>query len=273
MSVAAAAAAPTLEHVPSWLKKVEAGDLGPTVPDTEALLRLYGVDEAHIAPVLTVAQDARRMSWWVRTYGAEAMPIWFRKYADMEASATRLRTAQALLIPGLLQTSAYAGEVLERNPFRSTETSVHRQVALRMDRQAILTDEDHPTRLEFVLHESALRHRVGTPAVMADQVARLIAAAELPHVDLRVLPLDAQVTIESQFCLITPPAPPAGYPAPDPDDELVYLESYTEGRYLEDRDDLRLYRAVWDHTFAQSLDQAATRTFLLAVEEDWKAKI
>jgi hypothetical protein len=53
----------------------------------------------------------------------------------------------------------------------------------------VLGRED-PSRLWVIVDEAVIRRRVGGPAVMRDQLARLAEAADLPHVTFQVMPFD-----------------------------------------------------------------------------------
>ncbi|MBE1491138.1 helix-turn-helix domain-containing protein [Plantactinospora soyae] len=116
----------------------------------------------------------------------DSEPIWFKRWLDAERAATQLRNYHPTLIPGLLQTENYARAVLRFDATRPEE-EVEKLVASRLERQEILT-RDHPPLAIFVLDESALRRR---DAIMAEQFRHLIRMAELPYVQLHLVPADA----------------------------------------------------------------------------------
>ncbi|ASW55851.1 helix-turn-helix transcriptional regulator [Plantactinospora sp. KBS50] len=113
-------------------------------------------------------------------------PSWFRPWLEAERSASQLRYFNPTLVPGLLQTANYARAVLRFDPTRPEE-EVERQVAARLERQEIL-GRDQPPLVVAVIDESALRRR---DAIMAEQLAHLLRLAELPHLQLHVIPADA----------------------------------------------------------------------------------
>ena len=55
---------------------------------------------------------------------------------------------------------------------RDTSEAIDRAVSARLERQAILQREN-PPMLWHVLHEGLLRHVVGSPAVMREQLDKL----------------------------------------------------------------------------------------------------
>ena len=66
---------------------------------------------------------------------AEGYETWFINYLDTEQTATVLRTWEPLVIPGLLQTEAYARQVIDGANPGSSEPDVEPRVAARMARQ------------------------------------------------------------------------------------------------------------------------------------------
>ena len=147
-------------------------------------------------------------------------------------------TSSAWCVPGLLQTKEYARAVLRTAPTAGPAEDIDRQVALRMDRQATL-DQQEPPDLWVVLSENVLRAQVGGPDVMRTQLGRLIDVAGQPTVTLQVLPLRAAAQVQpiSPFTILE--FPQAADPA------VVYLEHLTGSLFLENADEVRaLYSGV-----------------------------
>jgi hypothetical protein len=187
---------------------------------------------------------ARRKGWW-HTYG-RMLPTWFEAYLGLEGEAVRIRDFQALVIPGLLQTEDYARAVLRASPYAGPAENIDRQVALRMDRQAVL-DRANPPDLWVVLSESILRVQVGGASVMRAQLRRLIDIAERANVTLQVLPFTTAAHVHpiSAYTILEFPA------AADP--AVVYLEHLTGSLFLESEDEVRRYKMVFDHLRAEAL--------------------
>jgi hypothetical protein len=114
-------------------------------------------------------------------------PGWFADWPDKEAEATRLRTFEPLVIPGLLQTEAYAHAILSTR-LDSTPEEVEQAVTARMERQRILV-RDQPPELSAILDEAALRRPVGGSEIMRRQLAHLIVRR--PTVAIQVIPFAA----------------------------------------------------------------------------------
>jgi transcriptional regulator with XRE-family HTH domain len=115
-----------------------------------------------------------------------AAPPWFRNFVSHEQRALTLRNWFPSLLDGLLQTEDYARLIFSVGP-GVTEDEVSARLAARIKRQSILTRDDPPTAW-FLVDEAALRRCVGSPAVMAAQMAHVAAVARLPNVTIQVVP-------------------------------------------------------------------------------------
>jgi transcriptional regulator with XRE-family HTH domain len=110
--------------------------------------------------------------------------------AEWEWLATVIREWDAALVPGLLQTEAYARAVAETYaPLLADRTARHRWEA-RLSRTPVLHDPCGP-RYVAVLGETVLRRPMGGPATMAGQLHHLADLVRRQRVTLRVLPLAA----------------------------------------------------------------------------------
>ncbi|MEV0155383.1 DUF5753 domain-containing protein [Micromonospora sp. NPDC050686] len=115
-------------------------------------------------------------------------PAWFRPWADIEREAVALRAYQLAWVPGLLQTEAYARATLTGEALTAQE--VDELVAARLDRQSILR-RDRPPLLIAVIDESVLRRSAyGDRGLMSEQCTFLAECAELPSVQVHIVPVD-----------------------------------------------------------------------------------
>jgi transcriptional regulator with XRE-family HTH domain len=238
-----------LECSGTRISRMETGRIGARPGDVRELLEIYGVTGAEAESLVQLARDARRKGWW-HSYGT-VLPPWFEVYVGLESAAARLRDFQPLVVPGLLQTEDYARAVLQAAPQAGRSTDIDRQVALRMQRQAIL-DQASPPQAWVVLSEGVLRVPVGGPAVMCAQLRRLAQLAERPNLTLQVLPFSTAAHGQpiSPFTILE------FADAADP--AVVYLEHLTGSLLLEDEDEVLRYRAVFDHLRAEALGAGDT---------------
>lgn len=174
----------------SKLLRVENGKVGVSRTDLKALLQRYEVtDPALIDSYVKMAERGRKQRW--SAYRDVLNPEFF-KYLEYEGSAASIRQFHPYVIPGLLQTEAYARHLSHINS--STDGDVlDRQMEVRTTRLRLLTGIDGPT-LDFVLDEAALRRCRGIadtrPGLVAEQFEHLRELAGLPTVTIRVIPFD-----------------------------------------------------------------------------------
>ncbi|MFJ3495743.1 Scr1 family TA system antitoxin-like transcriptional regulator [Streptomyces sp. NPDC086091] len=106
-----------------------------------------------------------------------------------EARAAEIRLYEVGVIPGLLQTPAYASALAEGAVKRGAITAdqARERIQSVQERQASLSRTFSPLII-VVLDESCLLRPVGEAAVMDEQFRHLIGFAELPNTVLQVAP-------------------------------------------------------------------------------------
>jgi transcriptional regulator with XRE-family HTH domain len=234
-----------LECSGTRISRMETGRISVRPGDVRELLDVYGVTGAEADSLVRLAREARRKGWW-HTYGG-VLPGWFEPYVGLESEAVRLRDFQPLVVPGLLQTEGYARAVLRGAPQPGSGTQIGRLVDLRMERQKIL-GQDSPPDVWVVLSEGVLRAHVGGPAVMRAQLQRLAEVAGRPNITLQVLPLTRAAHAQPIGPFTMLEFPDAADPA------VVYLEHLTGSLFLDDEEEVRRYRVIFDHLRAEALD-------------------
>lgn len=230
-----------LECSASKISRIETGHVGVTPRDVRDMLELYGVAGDGREALVQLAREARTRGWW-HAYNE----VFTGAFVGLEADASSLRAYQALLVPGLLQTERYARAVIRALRPDATDTEIDRRVRARRERQRLLTDPA-PPEYWAVLDEAVLHRRVGGAAVMAEQLSHLAAVAALPHVTIQVVPFatGAHPGMEGPFLIL-------GFPE-QADPDVVYVESTTNGVYLEMPPDVRRYAVMFDHLRAAAL--------------------
>ncbi|MFB7114105.1 DUF5753 domain-containing protein, partial [Streptomyces sp. NPDC056291] len=220
--------------------------LGIKPSDLDALLDFYGVDDAAKRDVLhVIARHGSKRGWW-QTYRDTISPA----YADLislEADAKSMRTYQSTLIPGLLQTPAYARATIEVTRMDSQPTDIDALTQVRMARQSVLSRPE-PLELWAVIHEAALRPRVKCdPKMMKEQLQKLLDHASLPQVSVQVLPLDAppHAGMSGSFAVI-------GFPE-TADFDVAYLEHLTSALYVEEPAEVSRYGSAFERLRAAAL--------------------
>lgn len=121
----------------------------------------------------------------------EAWPSYFAPVVDSETRATQVHEWESRVVPGLLQTEDYARCVIHAGQPRISSDELDRKVAARVGRQAIFQRADGRPFYWVTIHEGVLRHVVGSPEIMRDQISHIIAAASSPDIIVQVLPYSA----------------------------------------------------------------------------------
>lgn len=224
-------AARRLEWEPSKISRMERNEWKlPSVHDIRLMLDFYGVtDEDQREAMITLARESRQRGWWEKY-----QDVFRTSLPDFEAGASIIRTWQIVLVPGLLQTEAYAkavwraGRVLDEN-------LIERHVQARLARQEILTSENPPTLLALI-DEAALRKLIGGAEVMREQISHLIAMAARPNVTIQVVPdsAGAHPALDGAFVILDFPNDPS----------LIYTVTVTENLWLEQQVDYQRYSQI-----------------------------
>ncbi|GII83034.1 transcriptional regulator [Sphaerisporangium siamense] len=137
----------------------------------------------------TFALDGTMLRLYMATTWHKA-PEYLRPWLEEEECATVLRTWQPMLVPGLLQTQAYAHRILSTWPGVTSE-QVEERVANRMQRQSILY-RDQPPSLNVVIDEEVTRDHIADAKTMREQLLHLLEVAEYPHVTIQLVPYAAR---------------------------------------------------------------------------------
>ncbi|WP_405771204.1 Scr1 family TA system antitoxin-like transcriptional regulator [Streptomyces sp. NBC_01538] len=117
-------------------------------------------------------------------------PDHFAEAAEAEAVATAIRQYAQLLIPGLLQTKAYAEAVFRAYKPLAQGAEIDEDVANRLARARLLDDPTTPL-LWSVLDEAVLRRVVGGQAVMAEALRHVAGLIRQHRIIVQVLPFGA----------------------------------------------------------------------------------
>ena len=228
----------------SKISRMELGRVSFKQRDVIDLLEMYGVDDNDArAALVRLARDANSPGWWHKY--SDVLPDWFSVYVGLEEAASLLRVYEVQFIPGLLQTADYTRAIVERGQPAATADEIERRVALRAARQEMLAKPGAP-RLWAVLDEAALRRPIGGPAVMRNQVERLIAATEEPNVTLQLVPFDSGGHAAEGGAFTILRFPEAELP------DVVYVEQLTSALYLDKREDVEKYGEVMDQLSVES---------------------
>jgi hypothetical protein len=199
-----------------------------------------------------------RDGWFSEFYAESrtwiATPPWFRGWVEHEQSAATLRIWQLGVLSGLLQTESYARAILAVEP-GATDEDVSARLTARLARQAILTRDDPPAAW-FLVDEAALRRCIGSPEVMAAQLAHLAGVARLPNVTIQVVPNVAHAGLLGGFAI-------AG--------QAAYVETAVAGQVFEDADIIAGLITRFDMLRNEAFRGSESLALIERMCEEWKA--
>ncbi|MFC7550618.1 Scr1 family TA system antitoxin-like transcriptional regulator [Plantactinospora sp. GCM10030261] len=186
-------------------------------------------------------------------------PVWFREWVEWEREAVALRWYELAWIPGLLQTEAYARATLANESLGEVE--IDQLVESRLSRQVILR-RDRPPLFVAVIDELALRRPLANNrAVMAEQFAYLAECAELPTVQIQVVPADVGMY------------PGLGGPfivAELPDNRRVaHVDGQTRAQTLDQPKEIATLDRQWERIRGDALSRQHSLTLIKEAASSW----
>ncbi|MEU4208534.1 helix-turn-helix transcriptional regulator [Streptomyces sp. NPDC026206] len=182
-----------------------------------------------------------------------------RKYMQYEAKSVAIHMYLAHCVPGLLQTEAYAREVMRCGQPWCTADEIEEKVAARIARKGILEKAEAPL-LWVVLDEAVIRRPVGGPSVMGEQLEHVLAVSKATNVEIQVLPFaaGAHAALGGSLTLMSFDNGP----------DMAYLEGDAWSEMVRDRKSVARHSHRYDLVHAAALTPAASVTWLeKAVEE------
>lgn len=215
--------------------------------------------------------DARRLDQVLKTGGfferflptldGRAVAEHFAEALEFEQHATVIREYAPKLVPGILQTEAYAREVLGSGSPPKGDEERDRLLVTRLERARILDNFDSPV-VWTMLDEAVLRRPVGGPAVMCEQLRHVLALGESRRVRVHVLPFEAgyHAMMEGFVSLMWfDDLPP-----------IAYVEGLKSGRVWELPSAVRDCQVAYDHALGDALSHRRSLALIRSVAEEYE---
>ncbi|MFF7450711.1 MULTISPECIES: Scr1 family TA system antitoxin-like transcriptional regulator [unclassified Streptomyces] len=183
----------------------------------------------------------------------DQFPMWAELYMEHEREAIALSLYANQVLPGLLQTRAYAETVLRERVPAHGEGEIQTKAAARIERQEIMQRETPPT-LSFVIWEPVLHLGIGGPEVRAEQLDHLRACAELPCVSIQFLPAGSpsHAGLDGPFVLLET----ADH------QHLAYIEGQRGSQWVSDADEVSRLARKYAMLRAQALSPLESKGLL-----------
>ncbi|MER7409371.1 MULTISPECIES: helix-turn-helix domain-containing protein [Streptomyces] len=181
----------------------------------------------------------------------------YRRYMALEATATSLWHFAVSVLPGLLQTPAYAREVLAAGSLKGPE--LEQQVQARMGRRTLLDGDDAPP-FRTILSEAVLRTPLRDAAAWHEQLEYLGEMADRGNVTLHVMPFSAglhgMMGAAGMFLRL-----PEGR-------TVAYTENGYRGELIEETGPVEGLQRAYDAVRDLALSPSASRKFVLRMLEE-----
>ncbi|MFG1809944.1 Scr1 family TA system antitoxin-like transcriptional regulator [Streptomyces sp. NPDC049040] len=185
----------------------------------------------------------------------------FADVAELETAALTIKEWEPLLVPGLLQTAAYAMAVIRAaDPVLAGSEARARQKA-RLDRARLFDNPSCPTYWA-VVNEAALRCAVGGPTTMAEQLRHIIEMIHRDRIILQILPLSegAHPGMNGGLRLMTF----------EDDAPMAYRSGADSGSLVDDAATVKRHTLTYDLLGAAALSPDVSLTLVEAVAEEYE---
>ncbi|MGW7822954.1 helix-turn-helix domain-containing protein [Streptomyces puniciscabiei] len=226
---------------------IEAGRRRPDLQDARRLDRELGPDKffERFLPTL----DGKK----VAEHFAEAL--------EFEGQAIEIREYAPKLVPGILQTPAYAREVLGSGASPKTAEERDELLVTRLERARIL-DNFHSPKVWMLFDEAVLRRKIGGAQVMCEQLRHIASLGESHRIRVHVLPFSVgyHALLEGFVSLMWfEDLPP-----------IAYAEGLKSGRILELPSVVRECQVAYDHALGDALSHRKSLALIRSVAEDYE---
>lgn len=227
------------------VSRLERGATLPTGAELERWVEVTGADDAALAELTDLLAQARLeyRSWgdaWQTPGGIAATQD---EIAEFDARATKIWEYQPAMVPGIVQTPAYAREVLTvaggPRLLGAADAAIESRIAAQLRRQQVLYTPGKTVQL--VMGEGALRTQFGERSTLVGQLDRLIALAALANVEIGVLRFDTP----------SPVLPLAGFAINDR--AIVWVETLTGEQRIDDPVEVAAYVAAFEAALAAAV--------------------
>ncbi|MET7284439.1 helix-turn-helix transcriptional regulator [Streptomyces sp. NPDC005573] len=230
------------------ISQIESGVAGVSEERLRRLVSHYSCADGEFVNALVAMATDRTQGWWEAYRGL--LPTPFLDLAELDHHSAFQQDVAVLYVPGLLQTEDYARAVFSARIPELTRQELELRVQHRMARQGEATFPH-----EVVIHESALRIRVGDRAAARDQLVRLLEVSEADRITLRVIPfdLDGFARASSTMTYVGGCVPKLDTVARDAPHGALLIDSEAQ---------LGSYRTRFRRVEAVSLEPAPSRDFI-----------
>lgn len=180
-------AAALLGVSPVQISHIESALAGVSEERLRRMASHYACTDGEFVDALVAMATDRTRGWWEEYRGS--LPTSFLDLSELDHHTRFRRDVAVLYVPGLLQTEDYSRAVFSSRVPELTQDELELRVQHRSARRVII-DGSAAIPYNVVIHEAALRIRVGDRMASHAQLTRILELSEADHVNVRVIPFD-----------------------------------------------------------------------------------
>ena len=230
------------------ISRAEQGTYTLSPDEAEAYTRALGATPQQRRELVALCEAARANTITGRARLVRRAATIQEKTRDLEAQSTIIRSWQPEIIPGLLQTWEYTLAVIERRPDPAWTLA-------REERLALLDNPDR--QFHQLISEATLRWVLGSPVVMAEQLAHLITLSRRTNITIGVLAFGSPA-----------PVPPSAFHLYG--DRAAETGTDVGTTFLDERPDLEMYRNLFDRLDQNAMYGDDLRALLARLETQYR---
>ncbi|MFF4288735.1 Scr1 family TA system antitoxin-like transcriptional regulator [Streptomyces sp. NPDC001633] len=234
------ALAPAIRYSAHYIGSVEQGRRLPSkkfIDRSEETLHANGV----------LRKAARRLS------KQPGLARWFREWAELEKQAISLYTYECRLVPGLLQTEAYARTLFTQQVPPLDDDEIEARWAARSERKRLLRERPN-TAFSFILEEHLFLRGTGGSEVTRELIDHVLEVSEIRNVEVQLMPLaqEDHAGLHGPMQLLE-----------TPDNEWFgYCEGQRSGLFISDPKELSILQMRYARLLSQALTPKDSRSLL-----------
>jgi len=240
------------------VSQIEAGTTGVSEERLRRLAAHYACTDQSLVDALAKMATDRTRGWWEEYRGR--LPTSFLDLSELEHYAAYRWDVDFLHIPGLLQTEDYARALFACRVPQPPPGEVELRVEHRMRRRVII-ERPSPVPYEVLIHEAALRIRVGGRTASRAQLTRILELSETDHVTVRVIPFALD-----DFADVTADMVYAGAAVPKLD--TVVRDGPHGSLFIDSEAQLGVFRTLFRRVKSVSLEPDRSRDLIHSLTKD-----
>lgn len=229
----------------------ETGKRIPTTEDVASVLGAVGVNGDDRGRILNLARHAMDENWL--THGIPGLPEQLAGAVECERDATAITDWSPSIVPGLLQTRAYAQMTISASG-RLDAGDVESRVFVKMGRRGVL--ESSSVQYYPLIGEAVLYEPVAATDVMLEQLRYIQQMAQRRNVHLQIVEsgIGWHPGLHGPFIY---------YEFEDTPESVVYFEHYSSGAFVQEPKDVLAYGYVIEDIKAKAADESKSAELLV----------